>query len=156
MSDTQAVEQDFQSNIRRLYAYQALKSFSLWMPVWIVFLQTDRGMTLAQVYVIAGIGWLVMAVSDVPAGALADAIGRKAVVVCGSALLTVGLGVLATVPGLAGVTVGYLLWAVGDSLISGTDLALLYESAALPARADDYATIQTTSFQIAPAAPPAT
>src|ERR1700731_3258538 len=100
MSDTQAVEQTFQSNIRRLYLYTGLMGFSLWMPIWIVFLEKDRGLTLAQIYLIAGIGWLVMAIADLPTGALADRLGRKAVLVCGTVLSTVGMAVLTTVPGL--------------------------------------------------------
>ncbi len=148
MSDTQAVEQTFQSNIRRLYVFTGLMGFSLWMPIWIVFLEKDRGLTLAQIYLIAGIGWLVMAIADLPAGALADRFGRKAVVVCGTVLFTVGMAVLTTVPNLAAVAVGYLLWAAGTALISGTDVALLYESAALAGRKDEYAKIQSNAFQI--------
>jgi MFS family permease len=148
MSNTQAVEQTFQSNIRRLYLYTGLMSFSLWMPIWIVFLEKDRGLTLAQIYLIAGIGWLVMTVADVPAGALADRLGRKAVVVCGVALFAVGMGVLTSVPGLVAVAIGYLVWATGQALISGTDVALLYESAVLAGRKEEYAKIQSNAFQI--------
>ena len=148
MSETQAVEQTVQSNIRRLYVYTGLMGFSLWMPIWIVFLEKDRGLTLAQIYLIAGIGWLVMAIADVPTGALADRLGRKAVVLCGAALFAVGMAVLTTVPGLAAVAVGYLVWATGTALISGTDVALLYESAVLAGRKDEYAKIQSNAFQI--------
>lgn len=148
MYDTQAVEQTFNPNIRRLYLFTGLMSFSLWMPIWIVFLEKDRGLTLAQIYLIAGIGWLVMAIADVPAGALADRLGRKAVVVFGTALFAVGMAVLTTVPGLAAVAVGYLVWAAGTALVSGTDVALLYESAVLAGRKGEYAKIQSNSFQI--------
>jgi MFS family permease len=148
MSDTQAVERTFQSNIRRLYLYTGLMGFSLWMPIWIVFLQKDRGLTLAQIYLIAGIGWLVMAIADLPTGALADRLGRKAVLVCGTVLFTVGMAVVTTVPGLVAVAIGYLLWATGTALTSGTDVALLYESAVLAGRKDEYAKIQSNVFQI--------
>jgi MFS family permease len=148
MSHTHAVDEAFRFNIRRLYLYQALKCFSLWMPIWIVFLEVDRHLTLSEVYLIAGVGWVVQAVADIPAGALADVFGRKVTVVCGTGLLTVGLAVLATVPGLGGVAVGYLLWATGDALISGTDMALLYESAKLAGREEEFPRISSNSFQI--------
>lgn len=152
MSDTQAVERTFQSNVRRLYLFTGLMSFSLWMPIWIVFFEKDRGMTLAQIYLIGGIGWLVMAVTDVPAGALADRFGRRAVVVCGTAMFAVGMTVRTMVPALAAVAAGYLVWAAGTALISGTDVALLYESAVLAGRKDEYAKIQSNALQIGQAA----
>jgi MFS family permease len=148
MSETLVADPTFRSNIRRLYMFQALKNFALWMPIWIIFLERDRGLSLAQIYVIVGIGWVVMAVADIPSGALADAFGRKAVVVGGTILSVSGLTVLSLAPGLVGVAIGYLLWAVGDSLISGTDMTLLYESAKLAGLEDDFARIQGNSFQI--------
>lgn len=123
MSDTQAVERTFQSNIRRLYVYTGLMGFSLWMPIWIIFLERDRGLTLAQIYLIAGIGWLVMAIADLPTGALADRLGRKAVLVCGTVLFTVGMAVLTTVPGLvavAGFTGPATRWSSGQMWSSTT------------------------------------
>jgi MFS family permease len=148
MSHDNPGEQAFKSNILRLYMFQALANFSLWMPIWIVFFEVERGLTLEKIYLIAGIGWIVMVVADIPAGALADAFGRKAVVLSGTALFTAGLAVLALVGGLYGVAAGYLLYMVGQSLVSGTDTTLLYESVKLAGRQDEYARIQSNSFQI--------
>jgi MFS family permease len=148
MSQGPAHDPAFTSNIRRLYAYQALVNSSLWMPIWIIFLSTDRGLSLSQIYVIAGVGWVVQAVSDIPTGALADAFGRKVTVLTGTVLLAIGLAVLGGVPNLAGVATGYLLWAIGTALMSGTDMAMLYESAKLAGREEDFPRISSNSFQI--------
>lgn len=143
-----AAKQRYASNIRRLYLYQALTNASLWMPVWIVFLSKDRGLTLSQIYVLAGVGWVVQAIADIPTGALSDALGRKRMVLLGVAVLAVGLGILGSVPGLGGVATGYLLWAIGTALISGTDQALLYESAKNAGREHEFPRISSNSFQI--------
>jgi MFS family permease len=148
MSERPTDDTIFGANVRRLYAYQALKCFSLWMPVWIVFLQNDRGLSLSQIFLIAGIGWAIQAIADVPTGALADAFGRRVTVVAGASLLTIGLAVLGTAPGMLGVAAGYLLWAIGDALISGTDMALLYESAKLAGREKEFPKIAGNFFQI--------
>jgi MFS family permease len=148
MSQGRTHDPEFASNIRRLYAYQALVNSSLWMPIWIVFLSTDRGLSLSQIYVIAGVGWVIQAVSDIPTGALADAFGRKVTVLTGTVLLAIGLAVLGGVPNLAGVATGYLLWAIGTALMSGTDMAMLYESAKLAGREEDFPRISSNSFQI--------
>lgn len=148
MSQSQAIDPAFASNIRRIYVYQGLVNCSLWMPIWIIFLNTDRGLTLSQIYLIAGVGWVIQAVSDIPTGALADVFGRKVTVVLGTALLAIGLAVLGGVPNLAGVVAGYLLWAIGTALMSGTDIAMLYESAKLAGREEDFPRISSNSFQV--------
>lgn len=136
------------SNLRRLYVYQAIKNFSLWMPVWIVFLNVDRGLTLPEIFLIAGIGWVVQAVSEVPTGAVADAFGRKVTLAAGTTLLAAGMAALALAPGFAGVAIGYLAWAIGESFISGADTALLYESAKLAGREEEFPKISSNWIQI--------
>ncbi len=118
------------------------------MPIWIIFLHTDRHLTLAQIYLIAGVGWIVQAVADVPLGAFADAFGRKVTVLSGTCLLTVGLALLAVLPGFFGVAAGYLFWAIGTAMMSGTDNALLYESARLAGREEEFPKIASHSFQL--------
>lgn len=128
MKDARAEEggdPSFGRNIRRILAYQALTNFSLFLPVWIVFLHADRHLTLAQIYLIAGVGWIVQATADVPLGAIADAVGRKVTIVSGTCLLTVGLALLAVLPGFLGMAAGYLFWAIGTAAVSGTDMAML-------------------------------
>jgi MFS family permease len=138
----------FSRNIRRIYAYQVLTNLSLWMPIWIVFLHNDRHLSLAQILLIAGVGWIVQAAADVPLGVFADAFGRKVTVLTGTCVLTVGLALLAVLPGFFGVAAGYLFWAIGTAMMSGTDGAMLYESARLAGHEKDFPKIASHSFQL--------
>jgi MFS family permease len=147
-STTAVSDPSFARNIRRIYWWQALTNVSLWMPIWIVFLQTDRHLTLTQVYLIAGAGWIVQAVSDVPLGVFADTFGRRVTLICGTVLLAGGLGALAVVPSFWGVAAGYLFWAIGTAMTSGTETALLYDSAVKAGREDDWPQIASYSYQI--------
>ncbi|HTU73926.1 MAG TPA: MFS transporter [Trebonia sp.] len=144
----EAVDPAFGRNIRRIYAYQVLTNVSLWMPIWIVFLHNDRHLSLGQILLIAGVGWIMQAAADVPLGVFADAFGRKVTVLTGTCVLTVGLALLAVLPGFYGVAAGYLFWAIGTAMMSGTDTALLYESARLAGREEDFPKIASHSFQL--------
>jgi MFS family permease len=144
----EAVDPAFGRNIRRIYAYQVLTNLSLWMPIWIVFLHNDRHLSLAQILLIAGVGWIVQAAADVPLGVFADAFGRKVTVLTGTCVLAVGLALLAVLPGFFGVAAGYLFWAIGTAMMSGTDTALLYESARLAGREEEFPKIASHSFQL--------
>ena len=41
-------------NVANIYTFQALINASLWMPIWVVFLNENAGLTLSQVFLIAG------------------------------------------------------------------------------------------------------
>jgi MFS family permease len=138
----------FGNNIRLAYTFQALVNASLWMPIWVVFLNTDRHLTLGRVYLIAGAEWVIQAVAEVPTGALADTYGRKVTLVAGSLTLALGLLLLATLNGFSGLLIAYLFWAAGNALISGSDTALLYDSAVALGREEEFSHMASISFQI--------
>lgn len=54
-----------------MYVFQALISFQLWTPVWVVFLQ-ERGLTLGQLGLLDGIAWLLIAAAEIPTGVVTD------------------------------------------------------------------------------------
>ncbi len=136
------------ANVRLIYIFQGLVNASLWMPIWIVFLNTDRHLPFGQIYLIAGIGWVVQAMAEIPTGALADTYGRKVTLIVGGLTLSVGLIMLATLSGLGGLLIAYLFWAAGNAFISGTDTAMLYDSAAGAGVEDEFTGMASTSFQI--------
>src|SRR5437764_1153427 len=38
-----------ESNVRRFYVYRFLVNMQLWLPIWVLYLQEERGLTLAQI-----------------------------------------------------------------------------------------------------------
>jgi MFS family permease len=81
------------------------------MPIWVVFLNTTRELSLGEVYLIAGVGWIVQAVSEVPTGAFADTYGRKVTLMVGSVMLALGLFLLAALTGFGGLLIAFILLA---------------------------------------------
>ncbi|MBE3590698.1 MAG: MFS transporter [Firmicutes bacterium] len=110
------------------YGYRGLVYFYLWLPVGAAYFTDYRGLSLAQYALIGTVGWLAMALAEVPTGAMADALGRRRSLALGAFLH--GLGMLGQ--GLTGdfawlVAFG-VLRTLGFSFISGTDHAWLYDS----------------------------
>jgi len=117
----------YRRNIPRMYVFQALISFQLWTPVWVVFLQ-ERGLTLGQLGLLDAIAWLLIAAAEVPTGVVADTRGRKTSLLVGAAFHGIGVfGLLSEV--LSPVfLIGYFMWGLSMTFWSGANDALVYDS----------------------------
>lgn len=117
----------YRSNIPKIYLFQALISFQLWTPVWVVFLQ-ERGLTLGQIGLLDAIAWLLIAAAEVPTGVIADTWGRKTSLIIGAVFQGVGvLGLLTEVLSPA-FLVCYFMWGLSMTFWTGANDALVYDS----------------------------
>jgi MFS family permease len=117
----------YQGNIPRYYLFAGLGNFLLWMPVWVIFMQ-ERGLSLGQIGVLELISILLLAISEVPTGAVADTFGRKWSMAIGASIHGFALlGILTSVLSPVFV-VAYCLWAVSFSFLSGASEAFAYDS----------------------------
>src|SRR5262245_46514321 len=125
-----AAERAYRANIPRFYLYRLADGFQLWVPIWVVYLQQQRGLSLAQVTLLDGPFWVAMVLAEVPTGAIADHWGRKQSLLLGALSYTVAIfifGISTTFWLLLG---SYLVWAVAMTLQSGADTAFLYDTLA--------------------------
>lgn len=97
------------------------------MPV-IVPLFESRGLTLAEVFMLQAIFGAGVVLLEVPSGYIADRYGRKLALLVGAVFHGLGYSLLGFTEGFVGLVVFELTLAVGVSLFSGADLALLYET----------------------------
>ena len=134
--------------VRRILLYQAFTNLSLFMPVWIFFMQAVHHLTLTEITVMLGISWLVTALAEVPAGAVADTFGRKTTLALGSVLVAAGAALVTFASGYAWVLASYLVWSAGLALQSGADHALLFDSLAREGREADYHAVASRSFAV--------
>src|SRR6478672_4544859 len=81
------------SNIPRYFVYTALKGFSfgLFLAVWVIYLQQQRGLSLSQAALIDVTFFVAAALAEIPTGIVADKYGRKPSLIAGAALLSVGV-----------------------------------------------------------------
>jgi MFS family permease len=73
-----ADQRAYEANLKKAYLFQFFMSFQLWWPIWVVYLQDKRGLSLTQITALDSVFWLIIVVAQVPAGAIADRWGRKA------------------------------------------------------------------------------
>ena len=125
-------------NIWRLFAADALMSFILWVPVWVVFLQ-QKGLSLTEIGLLEGFAWVLTATLEVPTGAIADRWGRKASIAMGSFVYALAMFLILADALSPLFLLGYAFWNSSLAFVSGADSALLYDSLSADGRASEAA-----------------
>lgn len=115
-------------NLRLLFAYWFLRDFQLWIPVWIVFLTLDRGFSLTQVTTAEGLFLIGVLLLEVPTGAVADRYGRSVSMALGAVVLGLSILIFAFTTSFPILLASFMLWSVASALMSGADMALLYDT----------------------------
>lgn len=121
------MKRSLHNNIRTIYLMGFCQSFMVVIPVFVPLLQ-GHGLSMSQVLQTQALFALTIALFEVPSGYLADIWGRRPVILVGSALNAVGFMSLLWADSFADFVVYEIILGVGFSLISGTDLALLYDT----------------------------
>jgi MFS family permease len=125
-------------NIRLLMGYWFLRDFQLWIPVWVVFLTLDRGFSLTQVTTAEGIFLIGVLLLEVPTGAVADRWGRSKSLGLGALALGLAVLVFAFTNSFSLLLVSFLMWSVASALMSGADMALLFDTLKAAGREAEY------------------
>lgn len=131
----------YEANIARFFAYSTLQSFQLWIPIWIVYLQQQRGLSLTEITFLDAPFFLTQVLAEVPTGALADRYGRKVSLLLGGATITIAVFVFGIADNYPLILTSYVFWGIGMGLQSGADQAFLYDSLKLLGRETDYSRI---------------
>ena len=121
------MNRSLENNIRTIYALGFFHSFMVVIPVFVPLLQ-GYGLSMSQVLQTQAMFALTIAMCEVPSGYLADLWGRRNAILVGSALNAAGFLSLLWADTFVDFLVYEMLLGVGFSLISGADLALLYDT----------------------------
>lgn len=117
---------NIQREIHKLYAFEACWMFLAFIPILVTY-QLSLGLSMQEIFWLQVIFGLVSALCEVPSGYMCDLFGRKKSLVAGAILWGLGFS--------------YLNWAhtfwqwvlfetflgVAVSLVSGSDMAMLYD-----------------------------
>ncbi|NND66566.1 MAG: MFS transporter, partial [Halioglobus sp.] len=121
------MQRSLQNNIRIIYLLGFFHSFMVVIPVFVPLLQ-GYGLSMSQVLQTQAMFALTIAVCEVPSGYIADLWGRRSAVIVGSLLNALGFFSLLWADTFVDFLVYEFILGVGFSLISGADLALLYDT----------------------------
>ena len=143
----------FEGNIRKSYIYRFLMNFQLWWPIWVVYLQQQRGLSFTQITLLDTPFFILIVLAEVPTGAVADRFGRKTSLMLASALFAVAVFVFGMADNYLVILASYTAWGLAQTFQSGADAAILYDSLKQIGREDDFQQINgrlwaLTSFAV--------
>jgi MFS family permease len=118
----------FGKNIPLMYVFRLLVSMHFFGGVLIPFFLDWGQISFTQIMFLQSFFMISVVVLEVPTGAIADFFGRKTSVVLGAAATAGAVLIYASVPLYAIFFIAELFWALGFSLLSGAQDALMYDS----------------------------
>lgn len=131
------MQQSLQPNIFKLYIIKVAKWFMLFMPIVVLFYK-DNGLEMRHVFILQAIYSIAIVVLEIPSGYVADVLGRKITLVIGTILGFLGFLSYSFSYGFIGFLIAEVILGLGQSLISGADSALLYDSLLETGKKDKY------------------
>ncbi|MFB8276460.1 MFS transporter [Nocardia colli] len=113
------------------------------IPLYALYslLFADHGLSTGQISSLFAIWSTTAFLLEVPSGAWADTVSRRALLVLSGVLLTAGFALWTLVPTYPGFALGFVLWGAAGALVSGTFEALLYNDLAARGEQSAYAGI---------------
>jgi MFS family permease len=114
-------------NIQLLYGFSFFDQFMIVIALWIPYL-TTQGITMRQFMELQAIFAIVILSGEVPSGLLSDLWGRKKTLLLGTTLKAVSFSLLPLWSSYEGFLFYHLTMGIALSMISGGDVALLWDS----------------------------
>ncbi|QKG79782.1 MFS transporter [Tenuifilum thalassicum] len=127
----------FRHNLIRLYVLKVSHWFMLIMPIAVLFYKAN-GLSVSQIFILQSVHSLSIVLLEIPSGYFADVLGRKNTITVGAILGFVGFAIYSMTYGFWGFLFAEIVLGLGQSMISGADSALLYDSLAERKKQDDY------------------
>jgi MFS family permease len=142
-----------EANVGKSYLYRFLMQFQLWWPIWVIYLQKERGLSLTQITLLDTPFFLLIVFAEVPTGAIADRYGRRVSLMLGSFMFAIAVFVFGVAESYLVILLSYTAWGLAITLQSGADTALLYDSLKAMGREDEFQKINgrlwaLTSFAV--------
>jgi MFS family permease len=114
-------------NVSLLYGFSFFDPFMIVIPLLVAYLAT-HGIGMRQFMELQAVFAIVILCGEVPSGLLSDRWGRKKTLLLGSTLKAVSFSLLSLWESYEGFLAYHLTMGIALSLISGGDVALLYDS----------------------------
>ena len=99
----------------------------LFMPIIVLFFQ-ENGLEMQDIFTLQAIYSVTIVLLEIPSGYLADVMGRKTTLIMGTILGFFGFAVYSISYDFWGFLIAEIIMGTGQSLISGADSAMLYDT----------------------------
>jgi MFS family permease len=114
-------------NVRIIYALAFFHMFMLIVPVIVPFFES-KGLSLSEIFYLQAVYAGIIVLLEAPSGWLADRFGRRTVLLIGSAAHGAGYLWLVFADSFVQLMVFEFLLGIAASMMSGADLAILYDT----------------------------
>ncbi len=145
MSAAESETARLRANPPRLYAFKFLSEFFLIVPVLIPYYVFNR-LNATQIFTVQAAYHAAVLLFEIPSGYLGDVIGRKKTLVLGSAFFPLGIALYAFTGSFVTFVLAEVSLAVANSMRSGCDSALMYDTLAELGSESDYRKFEGRSF----------
>ncbi|MDA0364742.1 MAG: MFS transporter [Chloroflexi bacterium] len=96
--------------------------------IWVIYLITERGLTLGEVFLFEAAFRAVVIAAEVPTGMIADRYGRRRSLVIGTTLTVITFFAFGTGSGLGLLLAAYTVLGLAQAFMSGADSSMLFDS----------------------------
>ena len=120
-------ENRLKNNYRKVYFLNASWTFMVLMPVIIPFFKSV-GLTMGDVFRLQAIYALMVIFLEIPSGYFSDIFGRKLILIISCILHGIGFSLYPFADGFLSLAIIQSINAIAMSLMSGTDISLLYDT----------------------------
>jgi MFS family permease len=136
-----------ESNILKLYVIKLSKWLMLFMPIiWLFY--ADNGMTISDLLIIQSIYSITIAIIEIPSGYVADVLGRRNSLIIGTFCGVIGMTIYAFSYSFHGFLSAALCLGIGQSFISGSDTAMMYDTLLSLKRSNEFIKIEGRTISI--------
>ncbi len=133
--------QKVKSNILGLYIIKISKWLMLIMPIIFLFYK-ENGLVTQDLFILKAVYSASIVILEVPSGYFGDVWGRKNSLVLGSVLGFLGFALYCFCTEFWGFLICEIILGVGQSFISGSDSAILYDTLLEAKKSDDYLKVE--------------
>ena len=120
-------QKKLQRNIGIVYGLAFFQCFMVIIPVIVPFFMS-KGLSLAQIFYLQAVFATTIVILEAPSGYFADMFGRRKALLVGAAIHGLGYFYLNFASDMIGLMIFEIIVGVAISLLSGADLALLYDT----------------------------
>ena len=114
-------------NIIKLYFLKSIQWFMVIMPLIILFFESND-LNYTQIMILQATYSFATAIFEIPSGYTADLIGKKKSIFLGSSLSFIGFLIFSLSNSFVPFLIAEIILGIGNSFISGSDSALLFDS----------------------------
>jgi MFS family permease len=139
---------NIRTNLWKIYAYKLLSEFWVIVPILIPYYQSNN-LSKTQIFTIQAAYALSILIMEIPSGYLADIIGRRKTLILGAFFMPLGIGVYVFTHSFVSFLIAEFIIAIGNSMRSGCDSALVYDTLIQLREESEYKKFEGRSFYYA-------